>query len=252
MEQELFAYWLYTLRGIGAKKRHELQQIYGNAEQIYYGDKTKLKESPVFSEQDKTLLGKPETVKEIKHKMQRMEQQGIRFCSQESEAFPKKLRYIPDPPYALFYRGMLPDTDRPAIAIVGGRNTGYESREIAAGFGRQLAENGIAVVSGLARGIDISAQKGALDIPGGKTYGVLGTGVDICYPREHIEQYMLMQRRGAVISEYAPGSRGFRSNFARRNRIISGLSDGVLVIADRKSTRLNSSHNVASRMPSSA
>ena len=60
MEQELFAYWLYTLRGIGAKKRHELQQIYGNAEQIYYGDKTKLKESPVFSEQDKTLLGKPE------------------------------------------------------------------------------------------------------------------------------------------------------------------------------------------------
>ena len=95
MEQELFAYWLYTLRGIGAKKRHELQQIYGNAEQIYYGDKTKLKESPVFSEQDKTLLGKPETVKEIKHKMQRMEQRGIRFCSQESEAFPKKLRYIP-------------------------------------------------------------------------------------------------------------------------------------------------------------
>lgn len=76
MEQELFAYWLYTLRGIGAKKRHELQQIYGNAEQIYYGDKTKLKESPVFSEQDKTLLGKPETVKEIKHKMQRMEQRG--------------------------------------------------------------------------------------------------------------------------------------------------------------------------------
>ena len=141
MEQELFAYWLYTLRGIGAKKRHELQQIYGNAEQIYYGDKTKLKESPVFSEQDKTLLGKPETVKEIKHKMQRMEQRGIRFCSQESEAFPKKLRYIPDPPYALFYRGMLPDTDRPAIAIVGGRNAGYESREIAAGFGRQLAEN---------------------------------------------------------------------------------------------------------------
>lgn len=59
MEQELFAYWLYTLRGIGAKKRHELQQIYGNAEQIYYGDKTKLKESPVFSERDKTLLGKP-------------------------------------------------------------------------------------------------------------------------------------------------------------------------------------------------
>ena len=161
MEQELFAYWLYTLRGIGAKKRHELQQIYGNAEQIYYGDKTKLKESPVFSEQDKTLLGKPETVKEIKHKMQRMEQRGIRICSQESEAFPKKLRYIPDPPYALFYRGMLPDTDRPAIAIVGGRNAGYESREIAAGFGRQLAENGIAVVSGLARGIDISAQKGA-------------------------------------------------------------------------------------------
>ena len=77
MEQELFAYWLYTLRGIGAKKRHELQQIYGNAEQIYYGDKTKLKESPVFSEQDKTLLRKPETVKEIKHKMQRMEQRGV-------------------------------------------------------------------------------------------------------------------------------------------------------------------------------
>ena len=129
MEQELFAYWLYTLLGIGAKKRHELQQIYGNAEQIYYGDKTKLKESPVFSEQDKTLLGKPETVKEIKHKMQRMEQRGIRFCSQESEAFPSNDARYSNICRALFYRGMLPDTDRPAIAIVGGRNTGYAKVE---------------------------------------------------------------------------------------------------------------------------
>ena len=149
------------------------------------------------------------------------------------QAFQKKLRYIPDPPYALFYRGMLRiPIDRRSLLLVDAIPVMKVERlhEV----WQQLAENGIAVVSGLARGIDISAQKGALDIPGGKTYGVLGTGVDICYPREHIEQYMLMQRRGAVISEYAPGSRGFRSNFARRNRIISGLSDGVLVITQPK------------------
>jgi DNA processing protein len=111
--------------------------------------------------------------------------------------------------------------------------------EIAGKIGRELAENGIAVISGLARGVDIAAQRGVLTVAGGKTYGVLGCGIDMCYPQEHIESYMLMQENGGVLSEYNPGVPPIAGNFPMRNRLISGLADGVLVVeAGKKSGSL--------------
>ncbi|HBA97960.1 MAG TPA: DNA-protecting protein DprA, partial [Lachnospiraceae bacterium] len=101
---------------------------------------------------------------------------------------------------------------------------------IASQMGRQLAENGVQVASGLARGVDASAQKGSLSIAGNRTFAVMGCGVDICYPRQNIETYMLIQENGGIISEYPPGMPPVAGNFPMRNRIISGISDCILVI----------------------
>ena len=125
------------------------------------------------------------------------------------------------------------------MAVVGARNASHAGMETAKQIGRELAENGIAVVSGLARGVDIAAQRGVLTVAGGRTYGVLGCGIDRCYPDNHIESYMLMQENGGVISEFSPGMPPYPGNFPMRNRIISGLSDGILVIeAGQKSGSL--------------
>lgn len=95
------------------------------------------------------------------------------------------------------------------------------------------------MISGLARGVDIKSQTGAMSVVRGRTFAVLGCGIDICYPRQHINEYIMMQTRGGVISEYAPGVSPVAGNFPRRNRIISGLSDGILVVqAGKKSGSL--------------
>ena len=108
---------------------------------------------------------------------------------------------------------------------------------VGAGVWKILAQNGVAVISGLARGIDGAGQRGALN-GGGYTCGVLGCGVDICYPREHIGLYMDIQKAGGLVSEFPPGRKPFSSNFPRRNRIISGLADVVLVMEARKKERI--------------
>lgn len=234
MEESVYAFWLHTLQGIGSKKQQELLRVYGSLEQIYYGDRRRLQEISCLNEADKKRLAHPTEPTVLKSELAALKKRGIRFCYREEKAYPARLRCIADAPLGLFYRGNLPEEDRPAVAVVGGRNASYESRSIAGKLGRQLAENGIAVISGLARGIDISAQRGAMEIPSGRTYAVLGTGIDICYPREHIEPYMQMQKKGGVLSEYPVGTAGFAGNFARRNRIISGLSDGVLVVGARE------------------
>ena len=120
------------------------------------------------------------------------------------------------------------------MAVVGAREASYEAKQIADKFGYELAENGIQVISGMARGVDIAAQRGAMKAANGRTYAVLGTGADICYPREHIEPYMMMQENGGVISEFPPGTPALPYNFPMRNRIISALSDGILVLEARK------------------
>ena len=154
---------------------------------------------------------------------------GIGFVSALEKGFPKKLREIPDPPFGLYYKGSMPSEEEPAAAIIGARLASGYGREQARRFGRQIGARGIAVISGMARGIDGISQKAALDA-GGKSYAVLGCGVDICYPEENRELYERLQQEGGVLSEYPPGMQPV----APRNRIISGLSDLVLVIEARK------------------
>ena len=160
-------------------------------------------------------------------------QAGISFVSALEEGFPDKLREIPDPPFGIYYKGKMPGETEPAAAIIGARLASGYGREQARRFGRQIGACGIAVISGMARGIDGIAQKAALDA-GGKSYAVLGCGVDICYPEENRELYERLQQQGGVLSEYPPGMQPIAKLFPPRNRIISGLSDLVLVIEARK------------------
>ena len=160
-------------------------------------------------------------------------QAGISFVSALGEGFPDKLREIPDPPFGIYYKGKMPGEKEPAAAIIGARLASGYGREQARRFGRQISARGIAVISGMARGIDGIAQKAALDA-GGKSYAVLGCGVDICYPEENRELYERLQQQGGVLSEYPPGMQPIAKLFPPRNRIISGLSDLVLVIEARK------------------
>lgn len=160
-------------------------------------------------------------------------------------SYPQKLSTIENAPDLLFVRGILPPQDAPAIAIVGSRRcTRYGSTQ-ARRLARELAEKGVTIVSGLARGIDTAAHLGALDA-GGKTIAVLGCGLSVCYPPENKE---LIQRicdsGGAVISELAPDAPPFPHHFPVRNRIISGLSDGVLLIEAQEKSGTHSTIHYA-------
>ncbi len=150
----------------------------------------------------------------------------IRYTDGE---FPEKLRQIRNSPEGIYVRGALPVEDRPTVAIIGARRCSTYGKEMAEWFAGELAEAGVQVVSGMAAGVDGIAQREALRA-GGRSFGVLGCGTDICYPAENRDLYESLQKCGGILSEYAPGTPPDAFHFPMRNRIISGLSDAVLVV----------------------
>ncbi len=161
---------------------------------------------------------------------QKLRGSGIRFVFCGESGYPGRLLNIPDPPFALFFRGRLPDDRKRSAAVIGSRSAdAYGIRQTEFFTGR-LAAAGVQIISGLARGIDGCAGRTALSVPGGYACGVLGCGVDVCYPPEHRNLYERHAEKGGLISEYTPGTEPKASLFPPRNRLISGLADVVLVI----------------------
>lgn len=155
-----------------------------------------------------------------------------------SPYYPKRLLTIPDAPTVLFVKGSLEVFTKPAVAIVGSRKCTLKGRETAREFAKELARHGVAVISGLAKGIDSEAHQGALEAAG-ETVAVLGCGADICYPAENQKLFEEIPHNGALVTEYAVGAKPYPGNFPRRNRIISGLCDILLVVeAGQKSGAL--------------
>lgn len=145
--------------------------------------------------------------------------------------YPKQLKHIPDPPAFLFVRGDIHQLNQPQIAMVGSRKPSQTGHQIATQFAHALAQQGFVITSGLAHGIDASAHRGALQAGQGQTIAVMGTGINLCYPSANQALYwQIIESGGAVISEFMPNTPARDYHFPKRNRIVSGLSLGVLVV----------------------
>lgn len=157
----------------------------------------------------------------------------IRILRRQDREYPERLREIPDPPEELYVLGGVPAEQIPAVAVIGARDCSEYGKYVASGLGALLGRNGIQVISGMARGIDGIGQEAALDA-GGSSFAVLGSGVDICYPAGNRKLYEKLKLKGGILSEYPPGTPARPGHFPPRNRIVSGLSDAVVVVEARE------------------
>jgi DNA processing protein len=167
-----------------------------------------------------------------------IERGGVRLLTPFDDEYPRLLREIADPPFVLYALGRLERLGLPAVAIVGSREASRYGRDVAERLARELSGVGVSVVSGFARGIDAAAHAAALEGPGG-TIAVLGCGLDVDYPREHARLKAALASDHLLVSEYPPGAEPRPQNFPIRNRIIAGMSSGVVVVeASRRSGSL--------------
>ncbi len=231
-------YWLWLATRCGARFGKRLLERFGSPEAIWQADRQAFVDIPRLNKNRlDALMEKDLTVAE--HIQADCLKQGIQILTLFDEAYPELLRNISDPPLVLYVRGTLPDfTDRLSISIVGTRNCTQYGKQAAWHFAGNLAQRGVIIVSGMALGIDGTANRAAIEA-GGETVAVLGCGVDVCYPWQHKQLMEDIVRHGAVISEYPPGTEPFGKNFPVRNRIITGLGQGTLIVeAPKKSGAL--------------
>ena len=223
-------YWVgFTLiKGIGAVRLQALIHHFGDLETVWKANPIDLAAAGLGSKVVERVIQARENV-DLEKIFEQIARQDIQILTWNDESYPARLREIDQPPPVLYLRGeYLPD-DIFAVGIVGTRRVTPYGRQVTEEIASFLAANGITVVSGLARGVDAVAHTAALKA-GGRTIGVLGSGVDRIYPPEHRALAEQMVERGAVVSDYAPGTPPDASNFPPRNRIISGLSLAVVVI----------------------
>jgi len=223
-------YWVgfSSVRGIGPMKFRALLNHFGDLEEAWRADARELKEAGL----DKRALGSFMTLRStisLDGEMEKIERQGVKVLTWDDPAYPPRLLNIYNPPPVLYVKGEILDEDQWAVAVVGTRGATVYGKEATQRIAGGLARNGLTIVSGLARGIDSVAHRAALEA-GGRTIAVLGSGVDVIYPAESRKLAQATIERGALVSEYALGTPPEAGNFPPRNRIISGLSLGVVVI----------------------
>ena len=227
-----YEYWFACLQGIGSVKKRKLREGMKSAQALYYIEEIQLVRYGL-SEKERQLFLESICSWKLDEEYQKMLEKGVNCTTIMEADYPKRLAEISAAPYALYWKGELPQNEIPSVAIVGARDCTTYGEVKAREFAQALASAGVQIISGMANGIDSVSQKSGLEV-GGKSYGVLGSGVDICYPREQVELYICLQEQGGVISEFPLGSKPLPQHFPARNRIISGLSDIVLVIEARE------------------
>lgn len=220
---------LNMVRGIGPRTANQLIDRFGSPAQVFAASRMELEKAGL----------KPETIQELHDseildkanaEIERLERLNASVITLEDEDYPALLREIPDPPIALYVRGDLKRAcAQPCIAVVGSRRCSTYGVNAAHSLSRDLAANGLTIVSGMARGIDAAAHRGALEA-GGLTIAVVGTGLERTYPKEHKKLEDEIVANGAVISEFPLGTPPLPRNFPYRNRVLSGLSVSVMVV----------------------
>ncbi|MBP3781943.1 MAG: DNA-processing protein DprA [Butyrivibrio sp.] len=226
-----YAMWLFNVESIGNASMDKLLCSGLSCKDVYQLSSKEL--SKVLSHKQVENIERSRHSWDFENEKNKLLSKGIRFVSRIDEDFPEKLKNIPNAPFAIYVKGKLPDPNIPSVAVIGARMCSDYGRFMARQFGRDLAIAGIQVISGMARGVDGIAQ-GAAVAAGGASFGVLGCGVDICYPPENKEIYDALSLNGGLISEFPPGMEPVARFFPMRNRIISALADALVVVEARR------------------
>ena len=234
-EEKAYIHWLYQAVGVGSRGFLRSLATLGTPRELYRLTVSGALSEKVSERYEKKVAKMSEFSRgyDVAGMYGRMRERGIFLVTEDEPQFPERLSRIPDKPYALYFAGRLPQAEKRAVAVIGARECTAYGRYMAEQFGAAFAKAGIQVISGMARGIDGIGQTAALK-EGGYSLGVLGCGVDICYPGENRELYETVLAAGGICSEYPPGTEPRAVLFPPRNRIISGLCDAVLVVEARE------------------
>lgn len=234
MELEASLSWLaLTLTpGIAARLSARLLREYGSPEAVFRAPLTGIEACNVPAPAAQAIF-KKQMFWRAEKELDALRKVGAKLVSWKEPEYPQALLQIYDPPVMLYVRGDTQVLNSPSLSIVGTRRPTVYGSQMAERMGRELAVRGLAIVSGLARGIDAIAHQGATAV-GGRAIGVLGTGIDVCYPKENKKLYEKVLERGAIVSEFPTGSHPAPENFPVRNRIIAGMPLGVIIVEGKQ------------------
>lgn len=220
---------LNLLPGIGPIRVRRLLKHFGSAEKILLASRSELSSVSGIGREMAELIAAWENSVDVTEEQRRMKDHGISLLTLDDDAYPRALREIHDPPFLLYIKGEIRPSDAAAIGVVGSRRTTHYGKEQGRKLSFQLARAGFCIISGLARGIDTAAHEGAL-AAGGRTIAVLGSGIGNLYPPENAALADRIAENGAVISEFPVLYVPDKQSFPLRNRIVSGMSQGLLVV----------------------
>lgn len=237
-EKQKYQYWLRCIPGVGNKKQRKLVEYCGSANEVYGLTRQQLERIGGFSGNDIDAILTSKSNWDLNKEAAVLEESGVSMVTLEEQGFPERLKHLTDCPYALFFKGCLPEEGRKSAAIIGARACSSYGRAAALEVAESLSLYGVDIISGMAAGIDSFGHWGAIH-GGGRTYAVLGCGADVCYPKGAKELYGQILKSGGILSEYLPRTKPAASLFPVRNRLISALSDIVIIVeAKQKSGSL--------------
>jgi DNA processing protein len=227
-EAHRYLLWLSSIEGLACAKANQLLEYFGSPKALYDADEVALEETGFLTRRDVLKI----TEKKYKERLGKSEdmvyQKNMKLISIHDEGYPELLKNIYDPPFLLYYKGQIQKNEK-ALAVVGARKCTTYGLKMAGVISQKLGELGFTIVSGLARGIDSAAHWACVE-GGTRTIGVLGCGLDVVYPPENRRLADKMLEQGAIFSEFPPTTHPLPFHFPLRNRLISGISHGVIVI----------------------
>jgi len=215
--------------GLGSRLTGKLLRQFGSPEGIFRASLTELEACRLPAAPAQAIKART-FHKEAEAELAEVRKLGCRLLNWDEPEYPQRLLEIYDPPPLLYVRGDASVLNRHSISMVGTRRPTPYGNQVAERLGRDLAERGLTIVSGMARGVDSSAHQGACKASHGATVGVLGTGVDVVYPKENRKLFGEVEKRGALISEFPLGTHPAPENFPIRNRVVAGMSLGIVVV----------------------
>ncbi|MFV0440149.1 MAG: DNA-processing protein DprA [Lachnospirales bacterium] len=243
--EKQYRLWLTSILGVGNIKAKVLLEMFESAENVFNLPSAKLYEISFLNNNNimEMVSFREELILEKEAELERL---GIKYISTCDEGYPFYLKEIKQPPVILYYKGNLLDLkDSLPISVIGARNCTSYGKEMTGKIAKELALNGAIVVSGLARGVDTYAHKAVVDM-GGITVAVIGSGLDVYYPAENRKLFDEICKDGCVFSEFPPGTKPLKQNFPLRNRIIAGISRGIVVVEARARSGTSITVNYAS------